>query len=305
MPEISTPFKPEIEFENDPRHDIEQSPLYYDFCVWLYEHLTTETGESFDGYPWVNLGRDTLPSGPFIAAPMHRKFLDIPMAGSVLKQMGADRAHFISKYENHYPFEILAKKHLNTDSRLGRLALSAALKLDSLEIRNMRMGGRNFPFDRENPRPYLKQMKEWLRESFEDYGQPVNIFPEGTRKKEDTHLVENIQPGATHYAMMFDMPVVPISFWGDHSVILKKWELFKNGRPVSRLRKDDQTPLTVFVGEPLVPQEYIAKYGTKGKAKKAMQADLETAMQLGLDICKDYSEQELAPRLIERNRTMR
>lgn len=288
------PFKPEIKFEDDKRHDHEQSERYYDFCRWLYDTLTTETGESFDGRPYILISDNPIPEGPSIIAPMHRKALDITMAGSILHHEGGPRAQFISKHQNHYVFELLAKKHFDTEKRLGKFALKVALKLDTLPIYNMRKGGRTYPFDRDNPVPYMRGAIKWVKETIEDYKQAVVIFPEGTRIKEDPHLIGSLEDGPASFAIKHNVPLVSISFWENHNIVLKKWQFFKNGRLISRKRTKGQTPLVVYVGQQILPEEFLKQFGNKNAAKEAMTACLADQLQFGLNSCIDFVETELA-----------
>ena len=148
-------------------------------------------------------GRDRLPrTGVYILAPSHRSLLDIPFAAAVTRR----RLRFMAKKE------IFANRFwTRVFDELG------AVKVD-------RDG---------TDRAALKAIESALRE-----GEPVVVFPEGTRRAGPE--IDELHSGAAYLALRVGVPIVPVGVGGsEHPVVRHGWF-----RWWSRV--------TVVVGEPIV-----------------------------------------------------
>jgi len=122
-------------------------------------------------------GRDNIPSeGPFILSPVHRSNIDSPLMAVVTRR----RMHFMGK------------------DTLWRYRWSTWF-FNS-------MGG--FPVHREGAdREALRTCETLLRQ-----GEPVVVFPEGTRKSGP--MVESLFEGAAFMAARTGAPIVPVGIGG-------------------------------------------------------------------------------------------
>lgn len=150
--------------------------------------------------------RERLPlAGPYIIAPVHRSNLDAFVAVSAVPARVVVRT--------------VAKDSLWRNAMFGRF----------LE----KMG--SVPVDRERPdRAALRRSEDAL-----GHGEPLLLFPEGTRKHGP--LVEQILEGPAWLAMRTRVPVVPVGIAGTEKAMPKGSKLI---RP---------TKVIVEIGEPLIP----------------------------------------------------
>jgi 1-acyl-sn-glycerol-3-phosphate acyltransferase len=129
-------------------------------------------------------GREHVPSsGPFVLAPVHRSYVDTPIASSVTKR----RLRFMGK-------DTLWKR------RFPAWALST-------------LGG--FPVTRGTAdRQALQRCIEVLQS-----GEPLVLFPEGERKSGPT--VQPLFDGAAYVALKAGVPIVPVGIGGSEAVMPK------------------------------------------------------------------------------------
>jgi len=128
-------------------------------------------------------GREHLPEGPFILAPVHRSNIDTPLAGAITTR----RLCFLGK-----------------DS-MWKYRASAWL-FNSL-------GG--VPVRRETTdREALRRCMEVL-----ERGEPLVIFPEGGRRSGP--VLEPLQEGAAYLALRAGVPIVPVGIGGSERAMPK------------------------------------------------------------------------------------
>jgi 1-acyl-sn-glycerol-3-phosphate acyltransferase len=129
-------------------------------------------------------GLEHLPtSGAFVLAPVHRSYIDTPIAAAVTRR----RLRFMGK-------DSLWK------SKGPGWVLSA-------------LGG--FPVSRGSAdREALRRCIEVL-----EAGEPVVLFPEGERKSGP--VVQPLMPGATYVAVKARVPIVPVGIGGSERVMPK------------------------------------------------------------------------------------
>ncbi|MDA8196264.1 MAG: lysophospholipid acyltransferase family protein [Actinomycetota bacterium] len=129
------------------------------------------------------VGRENIPSAPFILAPTHRSNLDTLMMGSVyrprLRYMGKE-----SLWKKKFAGEVLAA--------LGGFPVSRGTA------------------DREALNACVAVLKA---------GQPLVLFPEGTRREGDT--VEEILDGAAYIGIKTGAPIIPIGIAGSEAAMGK------------------------------------------------------------------------------------
>lgn len=122
------------------------------------------------------VGKENIPSAPFILAPTHRSNLDTLMMGSVyrprLRYMGKD-----SLWKKKFAGEVLAA--------LGGFPVARGTA------------------DREALNACVAVLKS---------GQPLVLFPEGTRREGD--VVEDLMDGAAYIGLKTGAPIVPIGIAG-------------------------------------------------------------------------------------------
>jgi 1-acyl-sn-glycerol-3-phosphate acyltransferase len=149
-------------------------------------------------------GREFVPrSGAFVLSPVHRSNIDTPLMGCVTRR----RMHFLGK-----------------DS-MWKYGWSAWL-FTSLGAIPVRRGGA----DREA----LRACEVAVRA-----GEPVVIFPEGTRKTGP--VVEEIFEGAAFVALRTGVPIVPVGIGGSEAAMPRCTKLL---RPVK---------IRVVIGPPFYP----------------------------------------------------
>lgn len=127
-------------------------------------------------FPGRVLGRENLPAGPFVLAPVHRSYVDWLIVARVTKR----RLRYIVKAE-------VWKSRL-----VGRLieALGA------------------FPVNRSGAdREALERCRAVLAG-----GEPLVMFPEGTRRSGPR--VEDLREGVAYLALRAGVPVVPVGIGG-------------------------------------------------------------------------------------------
>ncbi len=123
-------------------------------------------------------GRHNFPAGPFILAPVHRSFIDTPIAGMLTSR----RLRFMGK-ENLW----------------GNRALGWFLTV---------MGG--FPVERGTAdRTALRAATDVLA-----LGEPLVMFPEGTRRQGDRLRRDDMFDGPAFVAVRAGVPIVPVGFGG-------------------------------------------------------------------------------------------
>lgn len=185
-------------------------------------------------------GRERVPrSGVYVVTPSHRSLLDIPFAATITRR----RLRFMAKDElfasafGHWVFD-----------QLGAV-----------------------PVDRDgNDRAALKAIEAALRA-----GEPVTIFPEGTR-----HEGAELGPlasGAAYVALKVGVPIVPVGIGGsEHPVVRHRWLPW-------------WSRVTVVVGEPI---PVAAVEGTlKRSAITALDAELRTRLQACFDEARAWSDE--------------
>lgn len=145
------------------------------------------------------------PGGPYILAPVHRSNLDAFVAVSAVAPRVIVRT--------------VAKDSLWRNARFGRFLD----KMGSVAV------------DRERPdRAALRRAENAL-----SHGEPLLLFPEGTRRSGPT--VETILEGPAWLALRERVPVVPMGIWGTEKAMPKGSKLI---RP---------TKVVVEIGEPIIP----------------------------------------------------
>jgi len=180
-------------------------------------------------------GRERLPrSGAYVVAPSHRSLLDIPFAATVTRR----RLRYMAKEEIfNGPFWTWVF------NELGAVAV-----------------------DRDgNDRAALKAIEAALRE-----GEPVVIFPEGTRREGPE--LGPLASGTAYVALKAGVPVVPVGIGGSEDPIVRyRWFPW-------------WSRVTVVVGEP------IAVTPTEGTLKRSAITALDDELRTRLQACFDEAE---------------
>jgi 1-acyl-sn-glycerol-3-phosphate acyltransferase len=160
-------------------------------------------------------GREHVPrKGVYIVAPSHRSILDVPFAAFITRR----RIRF------------MAKKELFS-TRLGRAAFHV-------------LGA--IPVDRgATDRAALRACQEAL-----DAGEPVGVFPEGTRNGGPT--LGTMHDGVAYLALKLGVPIVPVGIGGSE-------EIMASGKLLPRIRK-----VVIIIGTPLEPP---AREGTRRRSE--------------------------------------
>jgi 1-acyl-sn-glycerol-3-phosphate acyltransferase len=180
-------------------------------------------------------GREHLPSsGGFVLAPGgHRSILDTPMASlagrRILRYMGAE------KY--------FAKPGVGWFLRA--------------------MGG--FPVERSTTDRAALRLAEWVL----NHGEPLAVFPEGTRKSGP--IVHPLKEGAAFLACRTGVPIVPVGIGGSERALPK-------GRYVPRPRR-----ITMVIGEPIEPPVRAAGERVKRSEVHRVTEQLHTELQKVFD----------------------
>lgn len=150
-------------------------------------------------------GRENLPDGPFILAPVHRSFVDTPIVGVATSK----RLRFMGK-----------------ESLWESKPLGAFLTV---------MGG--FPVERGTAdRTALRAAQDVLA-----LGEPLVMFPEGTRREGPRLLREDMHDGPAFVAARAGVPIVPVGLGGTVNVLPVGSKIPRPGRVV------------VKIGEPIPP----------------------------------------------------
>ena len=153
-------------------------------------------------------GTEVVPtSGAYVVTPTHRSILDTFIAASVTRK----RVRFMGKQE------------LWANGAVSWLLTT--------------LGG--FPVDRGAGSGAVKAALSVLGE-----GEPVVVFPEGTRRHGDT--IDDLQEGAAYLAVKRGVPLLPVGIAGTE-------EILASGKVIPRLKK-----VAVVIGPPIHPR-------TKGK----------------------------------------
>ena len=149
--------------------------------------------------------RDNFPAGPFILAPVHRSFIDTPIAALITPR----RMRFMGK-----------------ETLWGNRPLGGFLTL---------LGG--FPVERGTAdRTALRAAADVLA-----LGEPLVMFPEGTRREGDRLRREDMHDGPAFVAARAGVPIVPVGFGGTVRALPLGSRI---PRPVR---------VTAVVGEPISP----------------------------------------------------
>lgn len=183
---------------------------------------------------WLRLivvGRDNIPaSGPFIMAPVHRSNLDTPIVAALTRR----------------PLRYLGKDSLWKANGFAAWVLSA-------------LGG--VPVSRGTAdREALRRCMVILRA-----GQPLVLFPEGTRQRGST--VEPLFDGPAYLAVKEGVPIVPVGIGGSEGAQQKGRKFI---RPVK---------VCVIAGDPIVPPTVGAGRAAARPAVTALTEQLHTELQ--------------------------
>jgi 1-acyl-sn-glycerol-3-phosphate acyltransferase len=185
------------------------------------------------------VGREHVPpSGAYIVAPSHRSIFDIPFTAFITTRS----------------IRFLAKDDL-FEHRL------AAWFFDSLGAVKVERGSPD--------RAALRALEGALA-----HGEPVAIFPEGTRTS-GTEIAE-LFDGAAYLAVKLGVPIVPVGIGGSEYILPK-------GKVFPRVRK-----VAVAVGAPIVPPTL------EGRARRSAAGRLTEELRESLQRCFDVAN-GLAP----------
>ncbi|MXZ53717.1 MAG: 1-acyl-sn-glycerol-3-phosphate acyltransferase [Acidimicrobiaceae bacterium] len=154
-------------------------------------------------------GKENFPPGPFILSPVHRSFIDTPIAGMATSR----RLRFMGK-----------------ESLWENKPLGAFLSV---------MGG--FPVERGTAdRTALRAATDVL-----SLGEPLVMFPEGTRRSGDRVRREDMLDGPAFVAARAGVPIVPMGLGGTVRAL-------PVGSVVPRPRR-----VVIVVGNPIPPPSVI------------------------------------------------
>jgi len=185
---------------------------------------------------WFRLsvsGTQNIPTDqPFILAPVHRSIMDIPIASAVTRR----RMRF------------MGKDSLWRHRRFGSMfsALGA------------------FPVTRGSAD--LEALRRCI--SIIKAGEPLVLFPEGTRQSGDT--VRSLFDGAAYIALKTQVPIVPVGIGGSEEIIS------------SGLAKIRRRRCAVVIGEPIYPPRAGGSHASRSDVRD-LTARLAIAMQIVLD----------------------
>ncbi len=152
-------------------------------------------------------GKENLPEGPFIMSAVHRSFIDTPIVGMITSR----RMRFMGK-----------------ESLWKSKPLGAFLSV---------MGG--FPVERGTAdRTALRAAEDVL-----NLGEPLVMFPEGTRQEGPRLRREQMHDGPSFVACRTGVPIVPVGIGGSARAL-------PLGTKIPR-------PIRVFavIGDPIMPPE--------------------------------------------------
>src|SRR5215213_8505256 len=132
-------------------------------------------------------------------------------------------------------------------------------------------GMRHIPVDRKAGAAAFESAVRALKD-----GEVVGVFPEATISRSFT--VKDLKAGAARMALDAGVPIVPAAVWGGQRIATK-------GHKVE-LRRD--VPVTVLLGEPIVPGPGEKPQALLRRTKAAMEALLDEAQ-------RSYPEQPAGP----------
>jgi len=154
-------------------------------------------------------GKENIPEGPYILSAVHRSFIDTPVVGTMRSQ----RLRFMGK-----------------ESLWKSKPLGAFLTV---------MGG--FPVERGSAdRTALRAAEDVLR-----LGEPLVMFPEGTRQEGDRLNREQVLDGPSFVAARVGVPIVPVGIGGSARAL-------PVGTKIPRPRK-----VVAVIGNPIMPPEKV------------------------------------------------
>jgi len=154
-------------------------------------------------------GRENLPDGPFVLSAVHRSFIDTPIVGVITGK----RLRFMGK-----------------ESLWNSRPLGAFLTF---------FGG--FPVDRGvADRTALRAAEDVLA-----LGEPLVMFPEGTRQEGPRLNREQMLDGPAFVASRAGVPIVPVGIGGSSKAL-------PLGAKIPRPRK-----IVAVIGEPIMPPEKV------------------------------------------------
>ncbi|MEE9415697.1 MAG: lysophospholipid acyltransferase family protein [Acidimicrobiales bacterium] len=177
------------------------------------------------------------PSGAFILSPVHRSYLDTPVLTLI----------------NRRVFRFMGKESLWSNS-VGAWFLSM-------------MGG--FPVQRGTADRSAINAAQTILER----GEPLVMFPEGTRREGPLILAENMNDGPSFVAGRMQVPIVPIGIGGSDKIMPK-------GKKFVYPRK-----LVFVIGEPLAPPEQI-----RGRVPRRLVREHATVLREKIQGCYDQAQ---------------
>jgi 1-acyl-sn-glycerol-3-phosphate acyltransferase len=181
------------------------------------------------------VGKERVPTtGAYILAPSHRSILDVPFSAFVTPRT----------------VRFLAKDDLFRSS-LGRKLFDA---LGAVEVERGTAD-----------RGAMRALEGVLEQ-----GEPVAIFPEGTRRSGPE--IAELFAGAAFLSVKFGVPIVPVGVGGSEHILPK-------GKVLPRIHR-----VAVSVGEPLHPPQL------EGRARRGAAKQLTEQLQASLQACFDDAE---------------
>ncbi len=183
-------------------------------------------------------GRANVPvDGPFVVSPVHRSNIDTPLMG------------FVARRQLRY----MAKDSLWKHGWSARLLTA--------------LGG--FPVNRDTAdREALRTCESALRR-----GEPVVIFPEGTRKSGP--VVGDLFEGAAFVALRGGVPIVPVGIGGSAGAMPKGSKFL---RPVK---------IRIVIGPPIVPPP---RHGAGARGSRRHVHEMTERLQTELQRVFDQAE---------------
>jgi 1-acyl-sn-glycerol-3-phosphate acyltransferase len=178
------------------------------------------------------VGKERVPKqGAYIVAPTHRSILDVPFAATITPRT----------------VRFLAKDDLFS-TPIGRRLFDA---LGAVEVERGTAD-----------RGAMRALEGVLAR-----GEPVAIFPEGTRRSGPQ--IAELYAGAAYLSVKFGVPIVPVGIGGSEHILPK-------GKVLPRVHR-----VAVSVGEPLSPPVL------EGRARRGAAKLLTEALQTSLQACFD------------------
>jgi 1-acyl-sn-glycerol-3-phosphate acyltransferase len=181
------------------------------------------------------VGRERVPArGAYIVAPSHRSNLDVPFAAYITRRT----------------IRFLAKEELFS-TPFGRRLFDA---LGAVEVERGTAD-----------RGAMRALEGVL-----ERGEPVAIFPEGTRHSGPE--IAELFAGAAYLSVKYSVPIVPVGIGGSEHILPK-------GKRFPRIHK-----VAVSVGRPLYPPEL------DGRARRSAAKQLTHQLHTELQRCFDDAE---------------